>query len=212
MDVIIDGVCHSIKPGEAVLIFPNQIHSLGSLENEHTLCIFSPRLVEDFYRKTSGKIPKDNKFLPSREIIDSIEGLCDCSRFAKKGYLYLLCDRFHEGREYTDRSSGSDETLLSKIFNFIEESYRDECALKDLSERLKYDYSYLSRFFKKAVGISYNSYVTNYRLNRVCNLLSTTDKTVLDCAIECGFHSVRSFNRSFKSEFGISPKEYKKKE
>lgn len=209
MNVVIDGVEHPIDEGEAVLIFPNQIHSLTSTDNEHILCIFSPRLVEDFYRKTSDKKPVSNKFRPTDEVIKCLEVLSDSSRFAKKGYLYLLSDCFHRDREYTDSGVPCDVKLLTRIFLFIEKHYADSCSLADLADHLKYDYSYLSRYFKRLVGVSFNSYVNNYRLNRVCNLLSTTDKTVLDCAIECGFKSVRNFNRNFKSEFGMSPTEYK---
>ncbi|MBQ7089957.1 MAG: helix-turn-helix transcriptional regulator, partial [Clostridia bacterium] len=34
--------------------------------------------------------------------------------------------------------------------------------------------------------------------------------SIMDCAFESGFSSVRTFYRAFAAEFGCSPKEYRK--
>ena len=91
----------------------------------------------------------------------------------------------------------------------MEESFGGDCSLKKLAEKTGYDYAYLSRIFRKIVGISYNSYVNHCRLNHACYLMVNTDFPIIQCALESGYESVRSFNRNFKAYLGITPTEYR---
>ena len=134
----------------------------------------------------------------------------DADLIAKKGLLYLLCAAFDKNACYKPRKS-SQRALLSKIFSFVEENFASECTLEELAAQLGYDYAYLSRSFKKTAGISYVSYLNIFRLNKACYLLDNTDKSILQCAFEVGYSSLRTFNRNFKNQFGISPAEYRKK-
>jgi len=84
-----------------------------------------------------------------------------------------------------------------------------ECSLYDLSKSTGYDYSYLSRYFKKTVGISFNTYVTQFRLSNACYLLENTDEPIVQCAFESGFSSLRIFNRSFQKELHTTPTQYR---
>ena len=100
--------------------------------------------------------------------------------------------------------------LLYKIFKFIELNYNKDCSLSTLSKNTGYDYAYLSRYFKKIVGISYNDYVNQYRISRACYLLQNCEMTILEISNECGVNSLRSLNRYFKEQLGIPPAEYRK--
>ena len=120
-----------------------------------------------------------------------------------------MCDAFETHAKYYD-SHKDNKNLLAEIFKFIENNYKEDCTLKELSASIGYDYAYLSRYFKNVVGISFNSYVNMYRLNHACYLLDNTSDHILNIAIESGYKSLRSFNRNFKIHFGISPNEYVK--
>ena len=91
-----------------------------------------------------------------------------------------------------------------------EENFNKNCSLKDLSTALGYDYAYLSRYFKKITGISYNDYLNSFRLNSACYLLQNSNLSVIECAEECGYKSLRTFNRNFKEYYGQSPSNYRK--
>lgn len=208
IEVIIDGSSYMLSRGEAVLIFPNQIHSLRSVENEHILLIFSPRLVGEYYKRIKGRVPVHNKFVPPMDTVESMLRAERGSIFCKKGFLYSLCDLYDCEAEY--RSAIKDEELLTKVFLFIEHNYMGECSLEALSRAIGYNYSYLSRAFKAAIGLSFKEYVNIYRLDHACMLLTSTDTKIIECALESGFRTVNSFNRNFKERYGISPNEYRK--
>ncbi len=210
MEITVDGKSYNLQGNEALLIFPNQIHSLHSTKSEHVLCIFSPRLVQAYATVVKGKIPVDNKFILDDYLVKAIETLSlDSSTTQKKGVLYSLCGKFDEVAGYHERKTDN-EKLLLRIFSFVEEEFDGDCSLSTLSENIGYDYSYLSRYFKKVVGISFNSYVNYYRLSHACYLMENSNAPILQCALESGYVSLRSFNRNFKSYFNITPAEYRK--
>ena len=51
--------------------------------------------------------------------------------------------------------------------------------------------------------------VSEMVIERAKRLLRTTDKSVLDISLECGFNNVSQFNRQFKRITGLKPLEYK---
>lgn len=208
MQVTVDGRIYPLRAGDALLLFPHQIHALEATESEHVLCIFSPQLVHTFARKTAGFRPTDNRMAVSAADIAALEAADTASLLIKKGVLYTLCGRFDEAATYLSHSTESD-TLLHKIFAFVETSFAADCSLGALAETLGYNYEYLSRAFRRAVGIPFNTYVSHYRLSHACYLLRNTSQSVLQCALDSGYSSLRSFNRQFKEQFGVTPMEYR---
>ncbi len=211
MTAIVDGREYSLKPGGALMIFSNQVHSMKTADSSrHVLCLFSPKLISAYSSKTTSTVPKDNYFEPEEfyvKKLDSLDGSEDVLEI--KGLLYSFCASFDKNASYKSNESASD-VLLYRIFKFIEESYGKNCSLSDLSRHTGYEYTYLSRYFKQMVGISFNDYVNEYRISKACYLLQNGNMTVLEISNECGFNSLRTLNRNFKEQIGISPAEYRR--
>ena len=211
MTVTVDDKIYKLNSGESILIFPNQLHSLSGDRSKHMLCIFSSELVKAYYRKVSNKIPENNKVLLHSFFIDLLDNMTDGSPvIEKKGLLYSICAQFDKIARYENRNKYYDN-ILHEIFEFVENNYTKSCSLTELSEKTGYSYSYLSRCFKKITGISYNSYVNECRIRNACYLLDNTDYSILRCALESGYESLRSFNRNFLNLMGITPGEYRTK-
>ena len=209
--VTINDVTYALHAGEAVLIFPNQRHKFKSEKSKHTYWLFSQNLVEAFSRHVLYKIPKNNKFTPREDIIKMLESTRENdSLLKKKGAIYSLLADFDENAEYVDKSKLNLE-FLDKALDFVEKNYGNDCSLSRASSQLGYSYSYISKCFQKSVGISYNSFVNQFRISKACYLLKSTSMSVLDCSIECGYSSVYSFMRNFKQICGVTPSEYREK-
>ena len=210
MTVTVDTKEYTLSKGEAVLVFPNQIHSLDSTESKHTLWIFSPELVKAFSVGLNERVPDDNKFVPSKHLLAGLKKLSKQSSIVeKKGVLYSLCSEFEKNAVFVSRKV-NDYKLLYEMFSFVEQHYMKVCNLYELAKELGYSYSYLSRCFKSSTGLSFNTYVNRYRINKACYLLCNTDFNILKCAYESGYESLRSFNRNFVLLMNISPNEYRK--
>ncbi len=211
MEINVSGNQYTLKEGESVLIFPNQIHEIKTVKSSsHMICIFSPQLVRAYSKIFEAKIPKSHKFKLDKFYIDKISEInAKKSTIELKGLLYSICAEFDKNAEYIE-FKGDKKNLLFKIFKFVEENYKGECSLYDLAKETTYNYVYLSKHFSKNTGITYTEYVNRYRVNDASYLLTNTNRTMLDIAYECGFDCLRSFNRSFKNIMGVSPSDYKK--
>ena len=209
MDVCVGQNNYRLSAGDAVLIFPNQLHSLESSQSEHMLIIFSPNIVNTYYSRSIGIQPKSNKFSVTPHLMSQIESLDEgCSAVKKKAVLYSVCALFDESAEYEKRES-SENDLLSRIFNYIDQNFEKDSSLEALSTALGYSCSYLSRYFKDTTAMPYNSFVNKYKISKACYMLTNTDKTILECSLDSGYSSLRSFNRNFKIHVGTTPKEYR---
>jgi len=54
-------------------------------------------------------------------------------------------------------------------------------------------------------------YLLTMRLRMACVLLRLTDKKVSDISFEVGYNTLSSFNRHFKENYKMSPKDYRVK-
>ncbi|MBQ7338757.1 MAG: AraC family transcriptional regulator [Clostridia bacterium] len=215
MEVIVDGVTHRLQRGEVALIFPNQVHALHTPESSrHRLIIFAPEVIAAFDRQHTQQLPSDGVIMqgadnPNFQLLASLEQ--DDNLFAVKGALYTLCADIERQVRFVEvgRGRGSNVSLLREILNFVQRNFKEECTLASLAATIKYDMTYLSKFFKTNVGLSFTSYVNQVRISHACYLLLNTNKTVLEISHECGSVSLRTFNRNFLEQMGCTPSEYR---
>lgn len=205
-EINIDGKTYTLSEGQSVLIFPFQTHSYSFIsEGTHSICIFSPDIVNLFYRSVEKKTPTDNLFdfsLSSDIKSDNI--------FLQKAIAYSICGEFSKNREYRDFATGINSEALISLLVFAEKNRASNCLLRDAAAHVGYDYAYLSKLFKKKVGISFNSYINLLRINDAKNLLSTSRMSISEIKDTCGFRCMRTFNREFFSITGLTPSEYRR--
>ena len=210
MTVKVADAVYELTVGEGVLIFPEQIHSLKSTKSKHMLIIFSSDIVSAYASHHSSEIPRNNIIAIPPYLQSQLMQLSDSSSIIKmKSALYSVCSLLDDNTEYTKKII-ADDGLLRGIFDFIENNYNKECDLCALSKALGYNSSYLSRYFGQVTKMSFTSYVNKYRVGKACYMLKNSDKTVLECAFESGYRSLRSFNRNFNADMGVNPNEYRK--
>lgn len=209
MNVTINDTTYRLSMGEAVLIFPNQIHSMSSVKSSHTLFIFAPQFIESYWAEKSTLIPQDNRVrLDERAFSYLLELENDSSRLEIKGALYLACAQFDKNKSYK-RITEQGHTTLFKILSFIEENFKKECSLSTISSNIGYSEEYISRFFSRSMKITFNQFLNARRLNHAAHLLQSTNEAILTLALESGYTSLRSFNRNFKLYYGMTPNEYR---
>ena len=210
-NVTIDNNNYILHSGEAVLIFPHQPHSFLSEKSKHTYWLFSQELIKAFSTQVHFKIPTSNKFTPSRKAIEMLFSTNESdSTLKKKGVLYYLISEFDKEASYIEKNK-IDADFLDNALEFIENNYSGDCTLSNAAISLGYSYSYISRHFQKSFGISFNSFVNQFRISKACYLLKNTDLSVLECSMECGYSSIYSFMRNFKSICNVTPSEYREK-
>ena len=202
-EVTVDGEKYTVGTGEAILVFPYQSHEYKTLPNTHTwVCIFSPDLVGSYNKGIGKAVPKNNKF---NFVTDNIP--TPDTTLLQKALCYNICGSFDKSAEYVI-SNRQKEELISKILVFISENYKASCTLRDAAAHAGYDYSYISKIFKKSTGLTFNTYVNNLRISEACRLLTHGGETVQDIAEQCGYTCTRTFHREFLRVMGLTPREY----
>lgn len=88
----------------------------------------------------------------------------------------------------------------------------EDLSLEALSKEFFLDRSYISRLFRKKLGISYVEFISAQRVSPACEMLSKTSKSITEIAYDCGFRNQSSFNRVFLAQRGMTPTEYRKKQ
>ena len=92
---------------------------------------------------------------------------------------------------------------------FIDEHYAEKLTLRQLAESSGLSQTLFSRLFKRIMQTTPIQYITKIRLNQCRKLLSETDKTLADIAVEAGFYDEAHFIRTFKASRGITPGVYR---
>jgi YesN/AraC family two-component response regulator len=117
-------------------------------------------------------------------------------------------------REYCllvrQRSSAKYSFYVGKAVTLISYDLTADLSLKAVAEALQVNASYLSSLFSKECGCTLTEYVRGQRLEESLRLLATTEKTVLQIAVDCGFSDAHYFIRCFKQKTGITPLEYRR--
>ena len=66
------------------------------------------------------------------------------------------------------------------------------------------------KLFKKFTGMSFYTYLINYRLELAAKQLSETNFKIIDIAESCGFHNHSYFTRAFQKKYQKTPLMYRK--
>ncbi|MBQ4913175.1 helix-turn-helix domain-containing protein [Maribacter sp. MMG018] len=110
---------------------------------------------------------------------------------------------------FVNRFKQKEQERIRKIYAFIDEHYQEKIALEEVSEICNLTKPAFCRYFKKATGNTFVSFLNQYRISQAKRLL-LMGKNVSETAFECGFESLSYFNRSFKKITGENPSVFKK--
>ncbi|MGF1587622.1 MAG: helix-turn-helix domain-containing protein [Bacteroidales bacterium] len=79
-----------------------------------------------------------------------------------------------------------------------------------LSEKLGYDYSYLSNIFSEVNGTSLQHFIIQHKIERIKELILYDDLNLSEIAYKLHYSSVSHLSNQFKKITGVTPSFYKK--
>lgn len=94
---------------------------------------------------------------------------------------------------------------------YINENFKNEISLDEISAVVNLSPSYFSKYFKNVTQISFSEYLANLRLESAIQDMLTRGATVSTAALENGFANVKSFITQCKKIYGCTPAQYKKR-
>lgn len=100
------------------------------------------------------------------------------------------------------------EKYFAKIDGIIEEHASRPIDTAWLASKFRMSKFHFIRSFKKAKGITPQTYIMLYRLGKTKKLLLES-VPLIDIAYQAGFHDTSHFTRSFRKYFGVPPGQYR---
>lgn len=96
---------------------------------------------------------------------------------------------------------------LKSLLRFIEENFQRPLTVEEAAGICGYSASHFMRWFRQMTGTSFIRYLNQFRLEHAYQELKNTDKTVLEISQETGFDNLSHFNRLFKKQYLMTPRE-----
>ena len=113
------------------------------------------------------------------------------------------------GKQEKEEDSGKIPNLfVQKAADYIKLNYSEKISIKEIADQLYLSPNYLSELFKKHTGKTISEYLTEYRLEKACQLLDHAEYRVGDVSGMVGIHDGRYFSNMFKKKYGMTPTEY----
>jgi AraC-like DNA-binding protein len=110
---------------------------------------------------------------------------------------------------YSPKNSRENETRINTVFNYIKQNSAATILLEQAAASVHLTTGAFCKFFKRMTGKTFSDYVNEIRIGNACNLLSHTDKTIAQIAIESGFENQTYFNRIFLKKKNCTPKQFR---
>lgn len=125
-------------------------------------------------------------------------------------YHFLQIDEYHIISDSERDTYQLQQQRIRQISDYIDRHYSQKLLLSDIAAKLDLNLYYLSHFFKENFGLSFQDYLARIRSEKARQLLLLTNRSLLDISMSAGFSDPKYFNRSFRKQYGCTPKEYRR--
>ena len=201
--------------GQSIFINSQQIHHIqASKDSILSFILYDYKLTEKLTGSNTLLSPLINNNYYITETYDTIE-----TELRKKMVFYsfiteqklkLLIANIFRGEPTTNTPKdlkASYNELYKKLLVEIDEHFQ-YYTFKDAAKFMSFSEPYFSNYFYKMSGMTFSQYLNYVKTEKAIKLLTDTKKMpITEIAIQCGFGTIRNFNRVFKKITGYSPKD-----
>ncbi|KZE06362.1 Transcriptional regulator AraC family [Bacillus mycoides] len=154
-----------------------------------------------------GNLPPDIAFALSILYIQTMEQLdnVDSVRRLSGDALRTFADRV---KEFNAQKFSN---AVTTCMNHINKNVYDGISLNELANHLDITPTYLSKLFKKEVGIPLSDYIQRVRVEEAKKLLTLTTYPLSDICAWLNFNDQSYFTRVFKKSTNMTPRQYREK-
>ncbi len=97
---------------------------------------------------------------------------------------------------------------IAICIDYICENLHTRITIKELANRVKLEQSYLSKLFKKEVGVTISEYIQEKKIETAQNMLIYSEFTPAEISSILAFPNQSYFTEVFKKWTGMTPKQY----
>ena len=225
----VEGTDYMLSEGDFIMTKPNELHSFSFPEEceykREFLHVYPgfvdklPSLVKPLYDRRDGYFNRIPDAMVKKYGIDRIfERMDACCRADEKEADFLMLAYTVElmskicqilRKEAPEQQEIVTNKKTNEIYKYLETHYLENVTIEDISHSLYVSPSYLSRVFKKEMGMTIKNYINMRRVTKAKNLI-LQGRRITDVYLECGFFDYTTFYRAFMKYAGTSPEDFKK--
>ena len=190
-----------------ILVHPMLLCVSRALEQNYVV----PLLTAMPYIKLSADVPWQNALLGC--ITDMYRARDDAAAPLTVSALFLKAWSIifaNSNASVPQRAPSSDFTTLKNMIGYIQKFYREKVSLADIALSGAVGQSKCCKLFDKYIGVTPNTYLTQYRLNQSMWYLKNTDMTITETAQAVGFSGSSYYAEAFRKWCNQRPSEYRK--
>ena len=98
---------------------------------------------------------------------------------------------------------------FNSVLDYLDEHYAEDITLEKVADVAGFSKFHFSRLFKQCSGYNFYDYVCFRRIKAAETLLLKPGSSITEVALQSGFSSLSTFNRTFKKVKGCTPSEYR---
>ncbi len=102
-------------------------------------------------------------------------------------------------------TGGLAPVALRNVLEYIESHLGEPLLLCDLAAQVSLSEYHFARMFRQSMGVAPHQFVMQRRMARAKALLLSSNQSLTDIALACGFNSASHFSNRFKAANGITP-------
>jgi two-component system response regulator YesN len=114
-------------------------------------------------------------------------------------------------RHMANRKKTQSENIVSKATHYLEEHYRRDISLDEVSREVNINPYYFSKRFKEETGVNFIDYLTGIRIKKAKELLADPALSIKEICTMSGYSDPNYFSRIFKKVENITPSDYREK-
>ena len=215
-----DAQKYQLHAGDVYLSFPNQVHFFenDSPDQRCWIAIVPLSMCSDYKKVLRQYLPATNR-IPASKVSPQVGMLLEQMKAAEgayaesmqKGYWLAILGLLLPHMELTP-SQGNENDVLRSLLNYCIENLNGDLRLDEVAERVCVGKYYISHLFSEKLGLRFNDYVNSLRISEACRYLLNSDYSITEISEIVGFNTLRTFNRAFIKQIGVSPSDYRKNE
>lgn len=218
-EILIGGRMRRVEPGQAAVIFPNQIHGyFDAQDSDGVLLIFDAAMLPDMGVNWESAVPRDPVVPLDEDGLHCLRRLLQLCTTEKppmercRALTLLLVASMLPALSPESVSKAPVQDPLYLAMEFISHHAQEPISLQQTARKVGINACYLSHLLNERLHMGFREYLNAMRLERAQQLLRGTGKSVEEICGLCGFGTLRTFDRVFLRQFGVTPRQYRQGE